>query len=148
MKTGLLIVDAQENFVSNRALVDAIMIESTRHAHVIQTCFANKEDSLYRKHLDWHGDGGALVIENHAWHVLYKNGYGLSGDHIDFLRHLDVDAWHICGFETDACVLACAFSLWDANIRPVVRLELCASSTDVLHNHASSIIHRQFGFNY
>ena len=143
MRTGLLIIDLQTGFSPSADLVSAIAAECHQHDVVVATQFENPPDSLYRKVLDWHGDGGELVLPLPAGTpVLRKTGYGLSADHLEVLAALRCQEWHLCGLETDACVLACAFSLWDAGIRPVIRGELCASP---LHSQGMAVAVRQFG---
>ena len=70
-----------------------------------------------------------------------KSGYGLSSDQIRQIISLK-SAWHMCGLETDACVLACAFQLWDAGVPPEVLLEYCDSP---MHACGKAVIARQFG---
>lgn len=142
MRRGLLVVDLQEGFYPPRYLVKRIQEAARIFDAVVQTRFKNGPSSLYRRALQWEGDGGALVKVVETPVVLDKAGYGLSSEHIDALKALGCDQWHLCGLETDACVLACAFSLWDAEIRPRIELDLCTSP---LHNEALPIIRRQFG---
>lgn len=47
--------------------------------------------------------------------------------------------WRIAGVETDACVLACAFALWDAGMVPEVDMTL---SEGPLRGEALSILER------
>jgi nicotinamidase-related amidase len=142
MRTGLLIVDLQEGFGPSEALVDAIRLEAEKHCCVVQSRFTNAIGSLYRTALDWHGDGGLMALQIDGAVIFEKTGYGLTQAQTDVLRAMDCDEWHVCGLETDACVLACAFSLWDAGLRPRIRAEICASP---LHAEGLAVAVRQFG---
>lgn len=141
-KNGLLIVDLQIGFAPKAELIARIEEIVKEYSVVVMTRFTNPPQSLYRSVLDWHGDGGDLALQVPHAVILDKSGYGLSFEHLETLRGLHCVEWHICGLETDACVLASAFSLWDANLRPVIRAELCDSP---LHDAGVAIAARQFG---
>lgn len=139
---GLLIVDLQEGFHPSDGLVSGISNLSRLFDNIVMTRFSNLEGSLYREVLGWSGDGGNLVLDPPGSIILEKYGYGLSASHLDRMRCLCCAEWHVCGLETDACVLACCFSLWDAGMRPVLHPELCESP---LHKEGILIASRQFG---
>lgn len=140
-KAGLLIVDAQVGFCPSQDVLDRIKVVSRDYPIVAMTRFTNQPNSLYRTVLDWHGDGGELAIEVPGATILDKDGYGLSAIHVDTLGKL-CSEWHLVGFETDACVLACAFSLWDSGLRPRILYDLCESP---LHAEGVAVARRQFG---
>jgi nicotinamidase-related amidase len=138
--SGLLIVDLQIGFGPKPELVDRIQTAATDFNMIVMTRFTNPLGSLYRSVLNWNGDGGELALHLPRAIILDKIGYGLTASHLEVL--CGCTEWHICGMETDACVLACAFSLWDAGLRPVIRPELCDSP---LHNEWITVATRQFG---
>ena len=89
---------------------------------VIATQFINPDNSAFRRALDYNdmgrGDPGTNLderVEARADHVVAKYGYG-------------IDSALVVGFDTDACVLATAYSLFDAGIVPVIDSRGCASS--------------------
>ena len=139
---GLLIVDLQTGFKPEKNLVDRIAAEAKCYKNVVMTRFSNLSQSLYRSVLNWHGDGGELALKLPNALVLHKVGYGLTDLHIMQMRMLGCLEWVICGLETDACVMACAFSLWDAGLVPVIRTDLCDSP---LQKEGVAVIERQFG---
>ncbi|ACK80478.1 isochorismatase family protein [Acidithiobacillus ferrooxidans] len=143
-KKGLLIVDLQEGFAPSPLLVDRIRELSLNYPVIAMTRFSNQVGSLFRLVLGWNGDGGALCLDLPSATTLEKTGYGLTAEHLEILKDIGCTEWHICGLETDACVLACAFSLWDAGLCPVVLLDHCQSP---LSDEVGKIIHRQFGQN-
>lgn len=141
-KAGLLIVDLQHGFSPSHELVEQIRRLSTHYERVVMTRFTNHPGSLYRSVLGWNGDGGYLVFSDHRAVILDKSGYGLAEQHLQLLAKMQCTEWHVCGVETDACVLACAFSLWDYGLRPIIRSELCESP---LHDQGVAVAKRQFG---
>lgn len=141
-EAGLLIVDLQEGFCPRAGLVESIGKAASTYRVVVMTRFVNRPGSLYRSVLKWDGDGGALALNVKAAVILEKSGYGLPSGHIEVLRATNIREWHVCGLETDACVLACAFSLWDSGLVPVILRDLCDSP---LHEEGLRIAQRQFG---
>lgn len=139
---GLLIVDVQVGFNPSDELVQRIKHATESYERVVMTRFTNQANSLYRTVLDWHGDGGALALHVPRAVIIDKDGYGLSPQHLQILRDMQCAEWHLCGLETDACVLACAFSLWDAGMRPVIQPDMCDSP---LHTEGLAVARRQFG---
>lgn len=147
-KVGLLIVDLQKGFYPSQDLIDAIDIERQHHAVTIFTKFVNLPDSVYRKHLRWHGFGvedeaAALLLNPGSSIVLTKHGYGLTAEQVGVLKAFQCDGWEIAGVDSDSSVLACAFSIWDSGQPCVVRRDLCESSMD-LHIEAMKISCRNF----
>ena len=60
--------------------------------------------------------------------------------------HLKIQDVHLCGLDTDACVLSTAMEIFDANLRPVVISSACASSGGIaLHNNAITMLKRNIG---
>ncbi|OFC28690.1 cysteine hydrolase family protein [Acidithiobacillus caldus] len=142
MSPGLLIVDLQQGFSPSVALIDAIATTVPRYLVVAMTRFVNRPDSLYRSVLGWNIEPGNLVFQPDNALILGKTGYGLSAENLDRIRETGCTEWHLCGLETDACILACAFSLWDAGLRPKILPNLCSSP---LHKEGMAIAERQFG---
>lgn len=142
MNPALLIVDLQQGFSPSPALVRAIAATVPYYPVVAMTRFVNRLDSLYRSVLGWNLEPGNLVLQPDNALILGKTGYGLSAENLDRLLETGCTEWHLCGLETDACVLACAFSLWDVGMRPKILPGLCSSP---LHKEGMAIAERQFG---
>jgi len=54
---------------------------------------------------------------------------------------------HLCGFDTDCCILATAYDLFDQGIKPVILEDLTYStSKDKFHDPAIKMIKRNIGF--
>ncbi|HNU96184.1 MAG TPA: isochorismatase family protein, partial [Candidatus Magasanikbacteria bacterium] len=63
------------------------------------------------------------------------------------LKEKKIKQVDICGFETDACVLATTYDLFDSGYKTVVLKNLCFSDNkEKLHKSASAIIERNCGF--
>lgn len=145
---GLLVVDVQTAFHPPSWLIAGIGAIVDRYAVTVATHFTNPPGSLYRTRLDWHGCGpGAnqLVIPFFPDYIVEKTGYGLPAEEAARLAAMQVSGWDICGLETDACVLACAMSLWDAGVPVCILEDLCASPNAELHAAALKIAKRSFG---
>ena len=136
----LLIVDLQKGFEPSKKLLNRIEQEARKYSIIAMTQFFNEPNSLYRTVLGWNGDGGELALQIPGSIIIEKSGYGLTREQTMKLKAIS-NRWHLCGLETDACVLACAFSLWDAGILPVILYNLCESP---LHKEGVAVAKRQF----
>lgn len=142
LKVGLLVVDLQRGFDPSEDLVNLIKGISSKYSAVAFTKFENAKESLFRRQLGWHGDGGELCIIRQKQIIFKKYGYGLSKQHIEAIKAMGCDEWHLCGIETDACVLACAFSLFDAGIPVKVLKEACEPR---MNASIQALFEKQFG---
>jgi hypothetical protein len=136
----LLVVDLQKGFHPSEKLLERMEQEVHKYSIIAMTQFINRPDSLYRTVLGWNGDGGELALRIPGSVIIQKFGYGLKEEQTMRLKAIS-SKWHLCGLETDACVLACAFSLWDAGIQPVILYDLCESP---LHKEGVAVAQRQF----
>lgn len=65
----------------------------------------------------------------------------------DGLKKLNIAEVHLCGFDTDCCVLATAYDLFDEGIKPVVLENLTwSTSKEKLHKPALQMLERNIGF--
>lgn len=150
---GLLIVDLQEGFNPSPDLVEKIKkLTEQDYAAVFATKFVNMTDSQYRSQLDYTNMSAEdpaidLVFREPRSKTLIKPGYGLSPEQIDLLKSTGINTWHLCGLQTDACVMACAFNLWDSGLIPVLISDCCEASSEKAHEEAVASFTRQFGIN-
>lgn len=162
MRRVLIAVDFQEGFhvedtegaISNVSkLLDAGVFDV-----VIATAFVNNEDSMFYKMLGWHGmrygDPINIVssVRSHASYILEKDTYSGVDDVLSFCLGLDGPVEeceiYVCGLDTDACVLATLFQLFDNGLQFKVITDCCASSGgSEFHESALKIIERNFGIN-
>jgi len=146
-RCGIIIVDVQEGSVIPTELVERIEKASRHFKKRVFTKFVNREDSLFHKQLGWKGgpktaDEVRLLIKPRSDDLeLVKYGYGLPEQLLSQLKTLGCDEFVVCGAETDACVLAVLFSLFDAGIRARVETTLCNGK---LNDQAFAIMTRQF----
>lgn len=63
------------------------------------------------------------------------------------LRDQNISEVDLCGFDTDCCILATAYDLFDQGIKPVVLENLTwSTSKDKLYDPAIKIVKRNIGF--
>lgn len=150
MKTALIIVDLQRGFKLSRALVTRIARrrqDPSFHLTVF-TRFENPAGSLYRSELDYDEmvpgstETELLLAPTKRDWVIIKETYGLPAALIRRLRRNGITHVELCGVDTDACVLAAMFTLFDAGI--VVRVDASLTSGR-LKRSARPIMLRQFG---
>ena len=141
---ALIVVDAQRGFINaaenSKTVMNYIhwLLDSPQFDVVIATQFINPDNSAFRRALDYNdmtlGDVKTNLdgrVEARADQVVTKYGYGIDSldmDYVDdLLRGNNIDSALVVGFDTDACVLATAYSLFDAGIVPVIDSRGCAS---------------------
>ena len=154
---ALLIVDPQPLFIGlDEHLVSLIRDLALKHQMVYATRFLNLPGSLYRTALSWQdGSPEAVGARIHPQieeiphlRVVTKTGYCPPEALWSEMVAAGVERVHLCGWNLDACVLAAAFSAWDAGIQPVVLADLCSSSWEGPPGWRETVlqlIERQFG---
>ncbi|MDY0009081.1 MAG: isochorismatase family protein [Bdellovibrionales bacterium] len=151
---ALLINDIQQGFMKNgaEAVIDPIatLVESWPQDRLFYLRYRNYPGSLFARHLDWHEfmTSGQVDIVPKVYvegaPVFEHYGYRPPDTLIEVLSGFETVG--ICGVDTDACVMAAVFALWDAEIRPVVLADYCMSSGGrSFHNAALDLMLRQFG---
>lgn len=147
---AFVIVDVQAEFDVPAELLEKIRARSTQFPLRIFTQFINPPGTLFRRKMEQRmcapgTPGVKLAIPPSPGDlVLEKTGYGLSAEHIAKIRAAGVKETTVSGVDTDACVLAVMFSLWDAGINCHIEPDLCWSSSG-LHDQAVEIARQQFG---
>lgn len=150
-KTGLIVVDLQHAFNPPPHLVEGIRTILPEYGIVVATQFLNKAKSLYETQLNYTScqigsRESEIVIPLKPKFVFDRFSYGLQPVHIEQLKSCPVASWDIVGCDTEACVLATCYNLWDNGIRFRVRKELCHSSGGIeQHEAALKIMKRSFG---
>lgn len=150
---GLLIVDMQYGFNPDQKIVSNINLIAKQYSTVVPTKFFNQYNSLYRKVFDWDKCSTVmdtkLLLDFKPKLIINKNGY--SFDSVGIKKFLkisiskNITEWHLCGFQTDACILACAYSIWDIGLRPFLYVNLCSTENIMFQKSAIEIFARQFG---
>lgn len=156
LSKGLVVVDVQQGFMRNGAdrIVPDIKDLVGRYdaTRVYYLRYRNVPGSLFTKHLDWHDfltrNQYEIVPDVLTSEPLVFDHYGYAPppELIERMHADGVSEAAICGLDTDACVMAALFSLWDHNIRPVVLSAYCTSSGgEAFHRVALDLMLRQFG---
>jgi len=114
--------------------------------------YLNLPDSLFAKCIDWQecmtSPGKDLITPagHETRRVIDHFGYAPPPELIAEFKKVGYQKVSICGVDTDACVMAHTFSLWDNDIQPIIHANYCASSGgDEMHKAAISMMYRQFG---
>jgi nicotinamidase-related amidase len=147
---ALLIVDVQRAFNPPPSFVKKLTRYSGRFPCRIFTRYVNPPGSVFRRLLKQKScppgssDVDLLIAPSKGDLVLNKIAkYGLSSAHIRLLKRRGIRRVTVCGLDTDACVLAVMFSLFDAGIECHLKEAMCWSSSG-LHKPAVAIIRAQF----
>ena len=150
----LIIVDMQNGFMTRPNYINLQskinnLIKLNEYDKYIFTKFINKDNSLYETKLNWfelkNKESQTICVdipENSI--VLEKMGYGLSHEQLEQIKSLDVNSVDICGLQTDACVYAIAFQLFDNGIFPNILINYCQTSLE-RNGIAKEIMIHQFG---
>ena len=152
LDAALLIVDVQEGFIndSTRYVVRAVEELQARYEHIFATRFINGVDSPHRNLIDWHrfGEGSrdtklAFRVSPKA-EIIDKTTYTcVNPDFLANLRNREISEVHICGIDTDVCVMKCAVDLFENGIRPIVLSKASASHAGDAHHQAALLILRR-----
>jgi nicotinamidase-related amidase len=151
---ALLVIDMQKGFMKSGAETAIPAVKEVVTKWPVQDLYylkyRNYPGSLFTMHLDWHEfmtsdqvdfEPGIYV---EGAEVFDHYGYRPPDELLAKLKKYKTVG--ICGVDTDACVMAAVFSLWDSEIRPVVLARYCASSGgDQMHRAALDLMLRQFG---
>ena len=157
--TILLVVDAQEGFRNihtERAIPFIVTAVRSNRYPVLFTRFINDPDSNFERVLNWpkmRSDANTAMLRElssfvSSARVFDKSGYSAftSLQFSQYIRDAGVESMDICGFDTDACVLATALNAFDAGYRPRILAEACASSGGMrLHESGLEILERNVG---
>jgi nicotinamidase-related amidase len=147
---ALLIVDVQRAFAPPAAFLRKLDRYSRRFPCRIFTRYINPAGSAFRRLLKQKScapgteDIELLLQPQRGDLVLDKVGrYGLRSSQIRALKRRRISRVTVCGLDTDACVLAVMFSLFDEGIECHLKEKMCWSSSG-LHKPAVKIIREQF----
>lgn len=128
MRQILLIVDVQSTFSPPDWLVSGIRA-LTQHVPAIATIELHDEQRTpFYEQLGW-----CPVVNDKSLidtdHVFIKYGYAPSEATLTYLKSLDLDRVLVCGVQTETCVLAAGFALFDLGLRPTLITDLTVGSS-------------------
>jgi nicotinamidase-related amidase len=160
---ALIVIDVQKYFFNNETKPVVLRIQeflrekSDQYSAVYFTVFRNDTNSSLWKISKWRDCTDSpdtdiceeikefIEVNN----LFYKNM--LSAFRVpeirEGLRKHHIMEVHLCGFDTDCCVLATAYDLFDTGIKPVVLERLTwSTSKNKLHKSAIQMLERNIGF--
>jgi nicotinamidase-related amidase len=167
MNKALIVIDAQKYFLNERTGSTVRKVVKRIRKYVIEnqkdfpliffTIFKNDQNSPVWKISDWKEMAKSpdtdicdelkeFVTKDN---LIYKNI--LSAVKINKIKQAliknNISEVYLCGFDTDCCVLATAYDLYDQGIKPVILENLCWSTAkDNLHKPTLKIINSNIGF--
>lgn len=128
MHQALLIIDIQPCFNPPPWLVEGINRLLGRMPSVATVERHDESRTPFARQLGWQpaADDQSLVA---ADKVFIKHGYGPTTEILDYLKSLNPERVLVCGIQTDTCVLAAGFALFDAGLQPTLLTDLTVGSS-------------------
>lgn len=162
MKKALIVIDAQKYFLNKKTEIivkkikDYLVQNSSQYAQIYFTIFNNNSSAPLSQISDWHGclkspdtDICDSLKELAKGRLYYKNI--LSAFKVPAIaksiKKNKISEVHVCGFDTDGCVLATIYDLFDQGLKPVLLKDVSWSTAkEGFHKTAVKIIKRNVGF--
>lgn len=128
MRQVLLIVDVQATFAPPDWLVKGVQSLANRMPSVATIELHDEEITPFQAQLGWSPavDDRCLVK---ADQLFIKYGYSPSAATMQHLKQLNPERVLVCGIQTETCVLAAGYSLFDAGLRPTLVTDLTVGSS-------------------
>ncbi|HWD33989.1 MAG TPA: cysteine hydrolase family protein [Pseudomonas sp.] len=128
MHQVLLIIDVQPSFNPPQWLIDGINSLLGRMPSVATVERHDESRTPFQRQLGWQPakDDDSLIA---ADQVFVKYGYSPSPETIAHLKQLNPERVLVCGIQTDTCVLAAGFALFDAGLTPTLITDLTVGSS-------------------
>lgn len=128
MRQVLLIIDVQPSFNPPQWLVDGIASLIGRMPSVASVERHDESVTPFQRQLGWQPavHDQSLVA---ADRIFIKHGYAPTAEMLDYLRQLNPERVLVCGIQTDTCVLAAGFALFDAGLQPTLISDLTVGSS-------------------
>jgi len=128
MEQLLLIVDVQPCFSPPPLLVENIRALAAQLPSVATVERHNEAAVPFQRQHGWAPttDDESLVD---ADHVFIKHGYLPPQEMMEHLRDVKPTRVLVCGIQTDTCVLAAGFALFDAGLQPTLLASLTQGSS-------------------
>ncbi|WP_332699514.1 cysteine hydrolase family protein [Bosea sp. (in: a-proteobacteria)] len=128
MRQALLVIDVQASFDPPKWLVEGIgRLIGTMPS--VATVERHREAvTPFQRQLGWAPapDDDSLIGADQI-HV--KHGYAPAPETVAHLRSLNPERVLVCGVQTDTCVLAAGFALFDAGLTPTLITDLTVGSS-------------------
>ena len=163
MNKALIVIDVQKYFLNEetkpivKKIQKYLKEKASKYIAVYFTIFKNDSSSPLWKISEWKDCADFPDIDScdeikefaNSKNTYYKNI--LSALKVPQLRKglrkHNISEVDLCGFDTDCCVLATAYDLFDEGIKPVVLGNLTwSTSKERLHKPALQMVERNIGF--
>lgn len=163
MNKALVVIDVQKFFLTNktRGIVKQIQVHLTKHSAdyevVYFTIFKNDPSAPLWRLSGWKDCVASPDTDICDEIKQFTSPKNLFYKHIlsaakvaeikEGLRQNKISEVDLCGFDTDCCVLATAYDLFDQGVKPVVLENLTwSTSKEKLHAPALKMLLRNIGF--
>jgi len=156
----LAIIDVQDGFLNTSTehlpdlIYNYVTKASDRYSKIVATQFYNPEGSNFEKLLRWERLRGEhetrldRKIASVSDTIVTKSIYSAAPELLTEARATGTREIHLCGIDTDVCVLLSASGIFDAGYYPKVLHFLCASSAGKeAHEAAAKQLGRIIGRN-
>ena len=150
----LLVVDLQKQFRDKFWVYEKCIdyIKSHRDEYfVVATLFENLDNSMFERHLDWHDckNSSDSDLEFPYDYCISKTWYSVDKDWklLEFIQNKfgDDSEYFIMGCESDACILATAFDLWDKNVNfKILSNYIYTNNSGISEGMVLSLLKRNF----
>lgn len=163
MRKALIIIDAQKYFLNNKTKLIVKKIHKFLKKNLQNydtfyfTIFKNNYKSPLWNISDWKDctDSPDTDICDELKQFISKNNLIYKNilsavkipQIINEIKRNNIQEVHLCGFDTDSCILATAYDLFDLGIKPVVLENLTwSTSKERLQQPAIKMLNRNIGF--
>ncbi|MBF6029441.1 cysteine hydrolase family protein [Pseudomonas sp. P115] len=150
MRQVLLIIDVQPSFTPPEWLVDGINTLLGRLPSVATVERHDESITPFTRQLGWQpapNDQSLIAADR----IFIKHGYAPTPETVAYLKSLAPERVLVCGIQTDTCVLAAGFALFDAGLQPTLISDLTVGSSldrsgqlgvDLWRHHFGKVIAR------
>lgn len=163
MYKALIIIDVQKYFLNQetkpviKRIQEHLKANSDKYSVIYFTIFRNDQSSPLWQISEWRDCTGYpdtdicdeikdFTNDNNLFFKNILSAYKILGIKQGLKEH-NVSEVYLCGFDTDCCVLATAYDLFDNRIKPIVLEKLTwSTSKDRLHKSAIKMLERNIGF--
>jgi nicotinamidase-related amidase len=163
MNKALIVIDVQKYFLTKKTKIivekisNYLKISPQKYSLIYFTIFRNDPDAPLWMISEWkdctHSPNTDICNEIKEFtnnnNLFYKNILSAAKvpQIIQGIKSRNIREVHLCGFDTDCCVLATAYDLFDQGIKPVILEDLTwSTSKEKLHHPALRILERNIGF--
>lgn len=151
----LLVIDVQNGFI-NENTKDTVLkinnlVNQNRYKHIIFTRYINDENSIFYKKLGYKGcinkEEQRIPIDTKNHTIIDKEIYSAFSRELEnYIKENNITEIHLCGFDTDACVLKTALDLFENNYDVYILKDYCMCSKGIeLHNFIINNLKRLIG---